>query len=203
MNWNVDYDDTKQRMSQYFKKVRLVIWCFNNICKLDNLIFTVHQFTLIAMFYFQNVALGEDIESSPVYVNSSAISRHDFKYFDAATNSFKRLSYHEDHPRRHHRNRLMHPIKKSLDKNGNDFRVPSSKHHSTFSNATSFTSEDAFKFRERLNAQPVRLAWKYKRVYYDKRIDVFKTFVKQRICQNKANEQWIQKDFHDISSIDQ
>ena len=153
------------------------------------------------MFYLQNDALGEEIESSPVYVNLSAISRLDSKYLDFETNNLKRLSYHEDHHRRHHRNRLMHPIKKSLDRNGNNFRFSSSKHHSTFSNTTSFTNKDAFKPRETLKAQPVRLARKNKRIHYDNGSMHFKIFVKQRICQNKANEQSIQKDFQDISSI--
>ena len=150
------------------------------------------------MFYLQNVALRDDIESSPAYVNSSAISRLDSKYLDFATNNLKRLSYHEDHPRRHHHNRLIHPMKKSLERNGNDFRVSSSKHQSTFSNTTSFTNKDAFKLRETLNAQPVRLAGKSKRIHYDKGSMYFEIFVKQRIFQ-KTKEKSMQKDFHDLA----
>ena len=106
----------------------------------------------IVMLHLQNVAIGEDAVSSPAYVNLSGINGFDAKYFDIPFNKMKRLSDHEVHPRRHQRNRVVHPMKKSLETNSNEFRFSSSKYHSTLSNATEFSSDNDIK----LHAQPVR-----------------------------------------------
>ena len=104
------------------------------------------------MLHLQNVAIGEDTVSSPAYVNLSTINRFDAKYFDIPFNKMKRISDHEVHPRRHQRNRVVHPIKKSLETNSYEFRFSSSNHHSPLTNSTEFLSEKDIK----LHAQPVR-----------------------------------------------
>ena len=104
------------------------------------------------MLHLQNVAMGEDIESSPAYVNLSAINGFDAKYFDIPFNKMKRLSDHEVHPRRHQRNRVVHPMKKSLETNSYESRFSSSKYDSPLSNFTEFPSKKDIK----LHTQPVR-----------------------------------------------
>ena len=107
----------------------------------------LHQFMFIVMLHLQNVAIGEEIESSPPYVNLSAI-----KGFDVPDNNMKRLSDHEHHPRRHHRNRLVHPIKKTLETNSKNFRSSSGNYNSQLTDSTEFFTEENIKD----NAQPVR-----------------------------------------------
>ena len=105
------------------------------------------------MLHLQNLEFGEDNEF-PTDVNFSAVHRLHPK---SSENLFdiKRVSNPRHHLRRHHRNRLVHPTKKNLDTNIDDYPFLSSTNHAAFNSSMEVLNDNVNQKLGKFNFRPV------------------------------------------------